>query len=65
MPEFEAPQSRNEAILQNILGADNEILPPFSRIEVLLIELLGYIAGDVPNTVITTAQIDTIITSIS
>lgn len=37
---FEAPQSRNEAILQNILGANNELLPPESRIEVLLQMLL-------------------------
>lgn len=42
---FEAPQSRIEAILQNILGADNEILPPFSRNEVLLIEIAGLISG--------------------
>ena len=38
---FEAPQSRIEAILQNILGADNTILPPFSRNEVLLIQIAG------------------------
>lgn len=38
---FEAPQSRIEAILQNMLGADNEILPPFSRNEVLLIQIAG------------------------
>lgn len=37
---FGAPQSRNEAILQNMLGADNELLPPESRIEVLLQLLL-------------------------
>lgn len=37
--EFGEPGSRNEAILQNMLGADNEILPPFSRIEKLLIDL--------------------------
>lgn len=37
--EFGEPQSRNEAILQNMLGANNEILPPFSRIEKLLIDL--------------------------
>lgn len=47
---FDAPQSRNEAILQNMLGADNELLPPFSRIEVLLLELLDVLnelkAGD-------------------
>lgn len=42
---FEAPQSRIEAILQNILGADNTILPPFSRNEVLLIQIAGLIAG--------------------
>lgn len=41
---FEAPQSRIEAILQNILGADNEILPPFSRNEELLIQIAGLIA---------------------
>ncbi len=38
--KFETPQSRNEAILQNMLGAENELLPPFSRIETLLLELL-------------------------
>ena len=38
--DFGEPQSRNEAILQNILGADNEILPPVSRIEELLIDIL-------------------------
>lgn len=38
--EFGEPQSRNEAILQNMLGANNEILPPFRRIEMLLIDLL-------------------------
>lgn len=39
------PQSRNEAILQNILGANNVILPPFSRIEELLIDIAELIAG--------------------
>ena len=39
------PQSRNEAILQNILGADNEFLPPESRIEILLQELLAKLGG--------------------
>ena len=33
-------RSRNEAILENMLGAENEILPPMSRIETLLQELL-------------------------
>ena len=45
MADFEAPQSRNEAILQNILGADNDLLPPFSRIETLLIALMGMLGG--------------------
>lgn len=43
--EFEAPQSRNEAILQNILGANNELLPPQSRIETLLQMLLADLGG--------------------
>lgn len=49
---FEAPQSRIEAILQNMLGADNEILPPFSRNEILLLKIagmLGNIENDVAN----------------
>ena len=33
MPDFDAPQSRNEAILQNMLGANNELGEPQSRIE--------------------------------
>lgn len=38
--DFDTPQSRNEAILQNILGADNELEEPQSRIEELLQEIL-------------------------
>ena len=37
---FAKPQSRNEAILQNMLGAENEIPEPMSRIETLLILVL-------------------------
>lgn len=37
---FGNPQSRNEAILQNILGADNTLGSPESRIEELLMQLL-------------------------
>lgn len=59
------PQSRIEAILENILGADNEILPPMSRNEVLLIQIMDMLQEDIPNTVITSAQIDSIINSIS
>ena len=58
------PQSRIEAILENILGADNEILPPMSRNEVLLIQIMGMLQDDIPNTVITSDQIDAIIASI-
>lgn len=57
--------SRIEAILENILGADNEILPPMSRNEVLLIQIMDMLQEDIPNTVITSAQIDSIINSIS
>lgn len=42
---FDKPESRNEAILENILGADNELLPPQSRIEVLLQALLKELGG--------------------
>lgn len=45
MPEFDNPQSRNEAILQNILGADNSLLPPESRIETLPQQLLASLGG--------------------
>lgn len=40
MSDFDAPQSRNEAILQNMLGAENELGDPMSRIEALLMQLL-------------------------
>lgn len=42
---FGTPESRNEAILQNILGADNDLLPPESRIETLLLALLNMLGG--------------------
>lgn len=45
MNEFNTPESRNEAILQNILGADNQLAPPQSRIEVLLQLLLKELGG--------------------
>lgn len=37
---FDAPQSRNEAILQNMLGAENVLPEPQSRIEDLLQQIL-------------------------
>ena len=42
---MDAPESRNEAILQNILGAENQLLPPESRIETLLQALLQMLGG--------------------
>lgn len=38
--EFGDPESRNETILQNILGGENPILYPQSRIETLLLAML-------------------------
>ena len=38
---LDAPQSRNEALLQNILGADNALGDPQSRNEALLMNILG------------------------
>lgn len=35
--------SRNENILENILGAENELPEPVSRIETLLLELLDLV----------------------
>lgn len=40
MADFENPQSRNEAILQNMLGANNPLGEPLSRIEALLMQVL-------------------------
>lgn len=40
MADFGSPESRNEAILQNILGANNPLGEPLSRIEALLMQLL-------------------------
>lgn len=45
MAEFDAPQSRNEAVLQNMLGANNVLVPPESRIEDLLIQILNQGGG--------------------
>lgn len=39
--EFREPQSRIEAILQNMLGANNVLLPPFSRNEKILLAIMG------------------------
>ena len=44
---FDEPQSRNEAILQNMLGAENVLPEPQSRIEELLQEILEQGGGEV------------------
>ena len=41
MAQHDEPQSRNEAILQNILGESNELLEAQSRNEKLLFNILG------------------------
>lgn len=51
---FEHPQSRNEAILQNMLGAENELVPPQSRIEALLQAIL---LQGVPDGAVTTDKL--------
>lgn len=43
--DFNEPQSRNEAIVQNMLGATNQIGEPESRMEVLLQSILQMLGG--------------------
>jgi hypothetical protein len=43
---FDVPQSRIESLLQNILGAQNELQEPFSRNEKLLLEILNEMDND-------------------
>lgn len=57
---FQTPQSRNEAILQNALGASNPLGPPQSRIEALLqgvLEKLGTMEKVVRYIGVTTTEI--------
>ena len=57
--------SRNEAILENILGADNTIVAPQSRIEELLIEIMDMLGEMEPSEPVTEAEIDVIIEALS
>ena len=57
-------QSRIEAILENILGAENEILPPVSRNETLLIQIAEMLNEIEPSTPISSDDIDEIISTI-
>ena len=65
MPEelFE-PESRIEAILENILGADNPIGEPQSRNEYLLIQIMEMMENE-PATPVTEEEIDVIMGSLS
>lgn len=60
----EVGKSRNEAIMENIFGANNEILDPVSRNEALLIQISEYLDG-VPDEPITSQEVDGIINSIN
>lgn len=55
-------KSRIEKILENILGAHNRLLPPFSRNEVLLTAIMDELEG-VPDEAMTDAEITEIINS--
>lgn len=54
---FNRPQSRNEAILQNMLGASNELERPQSRIEALLMALLEMGVGGMHYRGVTTTEL--------
>lgn len=54
---FDRPQSRNEAILQNMLGAGNELERPQSRIEALLMALLEMGVGGMHYRGVTTTEL--------
>lgn len=58
-------QSRIEAILENILGADNEILAPVSRNENLLLQVANLIEEGTAGEVIDSEEITEIIDTIS
>lgn len=55
---FDKPQSRNEAILQNMLGANNELEPPQSRVEALLQDIAGQMPEANPSEGTTTGTLD-------
>lgn len=55
---FDKPQSRNEAILQNMLGANNELEPPKSRVEALLQEIAGQMPEANPSEGTTTGTLE-------
>jgi hypothetical protein len=57
-------QSRIEAILENVLGGENEILDPVSRNETLLIQIAEQLENT-PVEVISSSEIDEIVNTIN
>lgn len=57
-------QSRIEAILENILGGENEVLDPVSRNETLLIQIAEQLENS-PVEVISSSEIDEIVNTIN
>ena len=53
----DAPQSNEEAILQNILGEHNKLQPPQTRVEELLLELLDKGIGGITYIGVTTTAL--------
>ena len=51
------PQTRVEAILQNILGEENKLYPPQTRVEELLLEILQQGLGGVTYKGVTTTEL--------
>lgn len=62
MSDFLEPIGNEEAIFQNILGADNEILPPMSRNEALLMQIKDLLENSSGGkyTVTATVTLDTV-----
>ena len=63
MDDYGTPQSRIEALLQNILGASYDIGDPQSRNEALLIAICEELEGT-PSTAITSDEITEIVNDI-
>ena len=57
-------ESRIESILENILGGNNTIRPPFSRNEALLLQISEQLE-EAPGEPVTSQEIQAIINSIS
>ena len=53
----DAPQSNTEAILQNLLGENNKLQPPQTRVEELLLELLEKGIGGITYIGVTTTEL--------